>query len=113
MTRQTQRTLFGLRTALDTILDKAKDSKNHGDKRTAELEEELREIEARIRMTLEKITEEARASTDTHARAACTGKTGRDARDSPGRNVAPRSNLSPPIRCGNDSAFHTRTTRRD
>lgn len=59
--------LFGLRTSLDKIVKRAKKSKKRGDERTAELHAELADIESRIKLTLEKISREAKTSTEVDA----------------------------------------------
>lgn len=67
MTRQKRGALFGLRPSLERILERAKNSTNRGDERTDELKRELRDIDKRIKKTLERITKEAESSDDRDA----------------------------------------------
>lgn len=66
MTKQKSR-LFGLRPSLDMILQRAKNSEKRGSARTAELRVELRDIEKRIKSTLEEINQEEQSSSESDA----------------------------------------------
>lgn len=59
--------LFGLRTSLERIVQRAKKSNKRGSERTAELQAELADIKKRIGLTLEKIDREEQASTEADA----------------------------------------------
>lgn len=59
--------LFGLRTSLERIVQRAKKSNKRGSERTAELQNELIDIKKRIELTLEKIDREEQASTEADA----------------------------------------------
>lgn len=67
MTRQKRGALFGLRPSLEHILERAQNSTNRGSERTDELKHELRDIDKRVKKTLDRITKEAESSTDRNA----------------------------------------------
>lgn len=67
MTKRKRRELFGLRRSFERVIDQAKRSTKSGEKRTAELESELRDISKQIKRTLKRINGEAKRSTDADA----------------------------------------------
>lgn len=64
---QHKKRLFGLRSSLERIVQRAKKSNKRGDERTAELHAELADIDKRIKTTLDKIHQEAETSTESDA----------------------------------------------
>ncbi len=64
---QHKKRLFGLRSGLERVVSRAQHSKNKGELRTIELQNELKQIGQKIKDTLDKITKEAENSDDTAA----------------------------------------------
>ncbi|HTK39412.1 MAG TPA: hypothetical protein VL362_00935 [Patescibacteria group bacterium] len=67
MAQHKKHPLFGLRPALERTIERAKHNHDKGEERTRELMRELADIDKRIRITLEKISHEAKHSTTSDA----------------------------------------------